>query len=196
MRLLLPLGLLIGAVPAKGQVFMLRLDGDLGKSNTSKLQDKSHSHLSGSFDTGPRQRARLLTGIGNAHFPIATKNPLTQRFFDQGLNQLYSFMYYEAERSFRQAVMLEPDNPMPFWGIAMTNGAKAAECLKLANERRQHTGERERRYIDALGALYSTDPKVDKSKAYRAAMEKIVLDYPNDVEAKLLLAEELWHAVD
>src|ERR1041384_1358514 len=77
---------------SSAQVFGLNLNGqDPSTSNTSKLKDKSHSHYAGSFNSGPRQHAVLLPGQGNAHFPITCKNPLTQKFFDQGLNQLYSF---------------------------------------------------------------------------------------------------------
>src|SRR5689334_5708301 len=52
-------------------------------------QDRSHSHISPAFDQGPRQQARLLTGVGNVHFPITTGNPEAQKFFDQGVNLLY-----------------------------------------------------------------------------------------------------------
>ncbi|HRK22236.1 MAG TPA: hypothetical protein PLX06_10520, partial [Fimbriimonadaceae bacterium] len=107
--------LCLSAALACSQFIRFPQDPSENQSNTSKAKDRSHSHLTSAFNAGPRQQAKLLSGVGNAHFPITTKNPLVQKFFDQGLNQLYSFMYFEAERSFRQCVMLEPDNPMPFW---------------------------------------------------------------------------------
>ncbi len=189
--------LLTAAIPlGTAQVISLR-DQQEPKSNTSQAKDRSHSHLSAAFNTGPRQQAKLLNGIGNAHFPITASNPLVQKFFDQGLNQLYSFMYFEAERSFRQAVMLEPENPMPYWGLALNDESKAADFIKLAVERKYRASDRERRFIEALAAKYDKGGNRDeKGRAYRAALEKIVLDYPDDVEAKLLLGQELWEAVD
>src|SRR5690349_2586220 len=80
--------------------------------------DRGHSAHGAAFDEGPRQQARLETGIGNVHFPITTSKPEAQRFYDQGINQLYSFSYFEAERSFRQAAMLDPDCAMAYWGMA------------------------------------------------------------------------------
>src|ERR1700752_3296004 len=69
----------------------------------------------------PALPAHLMTGQGTeyVHFPITTSNPEAQKFFDQGLAQLHSFWAVEAERSFLQAAALDPDAPMPWWGIAM-----------------------------------------------------------------------------
>ena len=146
------------ALTSTTQAQILRLNLEPPKESTTKdSKDRSHSHLTSAFNTGPRQQAHLIPNIGNAHFPITTQNPLVQKFFDQGLNQLYSFMYFEAERSFRQCVMLEPENPMPFWGLAMNDGGKAAEFLKLANERRYRASAREQRFIDALKILHNKE---------------------------------------
>src|ERR1700736_3853244 len=67
----------------------------------------------------PSLPAKLMTGQGVVHFPITTSNPKAQQFFDQGVAQMHSFWSVEAERSFRQAAELDPDAPMPQWGIAM-----------------------------------------------------------------------------
>src|SRR6266404_3996668 len=67
----------------------------------------------------PSLPAKILPGQGQVHLAITTSNPKAQQFFDQGLAQLHSFWGTEAERSFRQAAELDPDAPMPQWGIAM-----------------------------------------------------------------------------
>ena len=67
----------------------------------------------------PSLPARLLEGQGSISFPIATRSPEAQAFFNQGVAQLHSFWVNEAERSFLQAAQLDPDAPMPWWGIAM-----------------------------------------------------------------------------
>src|ERR1700680_2985948 len=69
--------------------------------------------------TAPALPAKLLTGQGSVHFPITTSSPKAQQFFDQGVAQMHSFWSTEAERSFLQAAELDPDAPMPYWGIAM-----------------------------------------------------------------------------
>src|SRR5574340_356790 len=68
--------------------------------------------------TAPSLPARIMSGQGTVHFPITTTNPEAQRFFDQGVAQMHSFWSVEAERSFRQAAELDPEAPMPYWGIA------------------------------------------------------------------------------
>src|SRR5687768_7330912 len=76
-------------------------------------KDRSHSLHGPAFNSGPRQLARLMPGMGNVHFPITTKSPEAQRYFDQGINLVYSFWWYEAERAFRHAAALDPEAPMP-----------------------------------------------------------------------------------
>src|SRR5690242_1249883 len=67
----------------------------------------------------PMLPAKLMDGQGRVHFGITTSNPQSQAFFDQGVAQMHSFWASEAERSFRQAAELDPEAPMPWWGVAM-----------------------------------------------------------------------------
>ena len=67
----------------------------------------------------PSLPARLLEGQGTVNFPITTRSPEAQAFFNQGVAQLHSFWVNEAERSFLQSAQLDPEAPMPWWGIAM-----------------------------------------------------------------------------
>src|SRR5580692_10489854 len=71
--------------------------------------------------TAPALPAHLMTGQGTEyiHLAITTSNPEAQKFFDQGLAQMHSFWAVESERSFLQAAALDPDAPMPWWGISM-----------------------------------------------------------------------------
>src|SRR5207249_879722 len=69
--------------------------------------------------TAPSLPARIMTGQGRLRFPITTSNPKAQEFFNQGVAQMHSFWATEAERSFLQAAALDPQAPMPQWGIAM-----------------------------------------------------------------------------
>lgn len=71
----------------------------------------------------PSLPARLWPGQGNVHFPISTTSAEAQAFFDQGVAQMHSFWFNEAERSFLQAAQLDPEAPMPWWGVAMVAAA-------------------------------------------------------------------------
>ena len=67
----------------------------------------------------PSLPAKLLDGQGKIDFKITTKSAEAQAFFNQGVAQMHSFWAREAERSFLQAAALDPEAPMPHWGIAM-----------------------------------------------------------------------------
>src|SRR5205807_1885125 len=71
-----------------------------------------HSMHGESFNEGPRQQAYLMGGTGNVHLPVTTQSADAQLFFDQGVGQLHGFWYFEAERSFRQVALLDPDCAM------------------------------------------------------------------------------------
>src|SRR5688572_8840710 len=80
-----------------------------------------HSYHGEAFDEGPRRAAYLMGNTGKVKFPVTTKNPLAQQFFEQGVGQLHGFWYLEAERSFRQVAALDADCAMAYWGMAMAN---------------------------------------------------------------------------
>ncbi|MDX1564361.1 MAG: hypothetical protein R3236_03095, partial [Phycisphaeraceae bacterium] len=73
---------------------------------------EGHSYHGEAFNEGPRQKAYLMGGTGKVHFPISTESKPAQAFFNQGIGQLHGFWYFEAERSFRQVITLDPDCAM------------------------------------------------------------------------------------
>jgi hypothetical protein len=78
-----------------------------------------HQHL----QIGPNEKpVELYPGPGTWTHPIATRSPEAQKYFDQGLTLMYGFNRYEARRSFRKALDLDPSAAMVQWGIAMTLG--------------------------------------------------------------------------
>ena len=68
-----------------------------------------------------------MKGMPKVNFPVTTKKPKCQAFFNQGLGQLHGFWNLEAERSFRQAAVIDPACAMAYWGMARAN---------LGNEKR------------------------------------------------------------
>lgn len=191
---LLPFGL--GFVCALAGLASAQYTGNPGNrryaAKEAAEKDDSHSAMGGAFNLGPRFRVPLRPGVGNVHLAISTANPEAQRYFDQGLNYVYTFEWIEAERSFREAVRLDPQAPMPYWGLALCDSARTKDFLAMAMERRERAGDRERRYLDAFHDL--TSGSGDRSARVERncqAFREIVKAYPDDVEARAFLVWQL-----
>ena len=161
--------------------------------------EPGHSHQGSAFDSGMRQRPWRMSGIGKSHFPITTKIPEVQEWFDQGNSLLHSFWFEEAERSFRWCLKLDPDCAMAYWGLArtglnwFTDGPvdkpefrRYLDFLKEAVRRKGAVTPREGMYIETWEAAYTCDPK-DREITLIKGLQKIVLRFPDDIEAKALL---------
>ena len=70
--------------------------------------------------TGPI--APMLTGLGDHHFEVTTKIERSQYFFDQGFRMTLAFNHSEALRAFKEAIRLDPNNAMAYWGWALVLG--------------------------------------------------------------------------
>lgn len=154
-----------------------------------------HSLHGEAFNEGPRQKPYLMGNTGAVHFAVTTQVPLAQQYFDQGLGQLHGFWYFEAERSFRQVAALDPECAMAYWGMAMANAnndKRAKKFIKKAVDKKAGATPREAAWIDALAAWYDAPDKVERRRKYVQALEAIVHDYPNDIEAKAFLAVQIW----
>jgi peroxiredoxin len=154
---------------------------------------EGHSRLGEAFDEGPRERPSKMQGIGSTTFPITTSHPEVQGWFDQGHTLLHSYWFFEAERTFRWAVKLDPKAPMPYWGLMRSaSGPRAKSFWQEANARKAAGSPRERAYIDAWGQLHDDGVTVpDRRQAFIRALERIVMTWPDDIEAKALLANEV-----
>ena len=159
-----------------------------------------HSTHGEAFDEGPRQRAFLMAGTGNAHLSVSTSKKETQRFFDQGLGQLHGFWYFEAERSFRQASAIDPDCAMPYWGMAsanIENEKRARGFIAEAVKRLKSVSDIERMHIEASAAYYKESKDAKKTKtacrtAYLAALSAIMVRFPDEIETKALTVRYRW----
>jgi len=170
------------------------------KPETKETDDvlAGHSYHGEVFNEGPRRAAYLMGGTGDVHFDVTVKNPEAQKFLDQGLGQLHGFWYLEAERSFRHAANLDPECAMAFWGAAMCNlknDKRAKGFITEANKRIDKASPREKIYIKALEAYINADKKKSKERdeAYTKAIEDLILEYPDDLEAKAFLAVHLYN---
>jgi hypothetical protein len=160
-----------------------------------------HSSHGEAFNEGPRIRGVLIPGTGNVHFAVTTRKAEAQKFFNQGVGQLHGFWYFEAERSFRQAAALDPDCAMAFWGMAMpnlSNTKRAGEFIKKAVTLREKVSRREQLWIDSLSDYFIETKKTPAARrqAKIKALETIVYEFPEDLEAKAFLVFWIWDSKD
>ncbi len=170
--------------------------------------------------TAPALPAHLMTGQGTeyVHFKITTSSPEAQKFFDQGLAQLHSFWANEAERSFLQAASLDPDAPMPWWGIAMiasgdyrprhqlenaatprTAAGRALDAAKKAvalSEAPGKASDLEKLYIASIAARRMPPAGKSADDAYVDGLRAITAKYPKEVEARLFLSLHLMRGFE
>src|SRR5690606_17036552 len=102
-----------------------------------------------------------------------------------------------------------PECAMAYWGMAMANvenETRARDFAHRAWRGREGATDRERRYIEALARFHDADteelaadwtpPKGADDGArrerYVAALEAWIGEYPDDVEAKAFLVNQLW----
>lgn len=153
--------------------------------------------------------ATLIRGLGKLHHPVATKNPLAQKFFTQGLLLIYAFNHEEAARSFQQAAKLDPKLAMAWWGYALAVGPNynettidparmkaAVEAVQQAQTLASNASEIERAYIAALGKRFTLDanPEVKQlGTVYSEAMHEIYQRFPDDLNAATLYADSLMN---
>jgi peroxiredoxin len=178
-------------------LFALLLSAPLLAADDEKAA--GHSLHGEAFNEGPRQQAYLIPGMGNVTFAVTTKVPEAQQFFTQGVAQLHSFYYFESERSFRQAAALDPDLALAYWGMAMANvnnEKRAKEFLARAEKLKDKASPRERLWINFLAEWYKNASGDKRARASIKALETIVSDFPEEVEAKAFLAWACFHFND
>lgn len=144
-----------------------------------------------------------LTGLGNYKIADTSDNAESEYFFDQGFRLWVAFNHSEAMRSFKEAIRLDPDNAMAYWGWALSLGRnlnlpmttnsmeQANYAIGMARSLKNTVSPRHSDYIDALSARYSEDlstPRDVLDEAYAVAMENLMLKYPDDPDAAVLFA--------
>ncbi len=181
-----------------------------------------HSYHGEAFNEGPRRSAVLIPGMAKIEFDTSTESAMAQKFIEQGIAQLHGFWYLEAERSFRQAAKEDPELAIAYWGMAMANVNNPDRARGFIDEamkrRNQGTSRREKLYIEALDRFLpkpkaseddqdeededskteseddEREAKKKRAERYLADLEKILYEYPDDIEAKALIAVQMWMA--
>ncbi len=153
-----------------------------------------------------RAEATLFDNLGTLHHTITTTSERAQQYFDQGLRLVYAFNHEEAIAAFTEAARLDPEAPMPYWGLALSLGpninaamdakdeSRAADAIQKATARLAKATPRERAYVDALATRYSakkSSSRKGRDEAYAKAMRRLVSESPDDVDAAVLFAESM-----
>jgi tetratricopeptide (TPR) repeat protein len=158
-------------------------------------QEHDHSQPAGSIPPEILERPLpLRTGIGASHESVTTISPEAQRYFDQGLSYLHSYVWIEAARSFNQALRLDPNLAMAYLGLSYAySGLGAAAAAKAALEKAEagagNLTELERQRISIRAAQLEAIAKPADSSLrtrYIQASERALSLSPNDVELWLL----------
>ena len=138
-----------------------------------------------------------MEGQGKVDFPVTTAKPEAQAFINQGVAQLHSFYYFEAERSFRQAAQIDPDCPMAYWGMAMANVNNAKRARGSSRRPRRRPRRRSSSRASSSTSTPSTpstrtaaDDKAQQSSSL--GLETIVQEFPDDLDARAWLAMVTW----
>ena len=135
-----------------------------------------------------------LSGLGTHTMDITSDSERVVQFFNQGLMLTYAFNHAEAKRAFQEAIRLDNNCAMAYWGWALVMGPninrpmpanevpEAYEAMQQALALRAGASEKERDLINTLSKRYSENPEErgELDAAYSAAMKKLYEKYPDD----------------
>jgi len=152
-----------------------------------------------------RAAAPLLDGMGPDRGPVASRIPLAQRYFHQGMVLTWGFNPAEAARSFAAAAEIDPGCALCYWGIAWASGpninadmtpddaARVRDALARARPLAARASRRDRELIEALSLRHPAagDATTIDEEAYAARMRALGRKYPNDADMAMLAAEAL-----
>ncbi len=146
-----------------------------------------------------------MTGIGNSHITIKA-TPEAQIWFDQGLTLLHDFWDYESAKAFEQAIRVDPDCAMCYWGLdqaeSMRGGAEEAygrQALDQAVRLEGKASKTDRLYIEAARAQDRSPiphQRIAPGDETVAIYRKLVKKEPHDAEARIFLANALGEGFD
>ncbi len=154
----------------------------------------------------PVSHAPLLDTLGEYHRPVTTASRLAQSYFDQGLRLIYGYYFTEAVASFREAIRLDPNCAMAYWGMALAIGpnpnsryfqapddprGEGRKAIEKAVSLNNGASERERAFIDALVKRYERSDREQRDQAYMVAMRQLFHRYPDDPDAGTFYADSL-----
>jgi len=156
--------------------------------------------------------------LGRYRRQISTDSESALTWFNRGLNWCYGFNQEEAGRCFKQAIEIDPECAMAYWGVAYAAGpfynkpwewygeeeriAAAKTCFQFAQKALQlkdKVSEVEQMLIEALCQKHPADhgeletEMVQWSRDYAIAMRTVYAQFPDDLDVICLTAEALMN---
>ena len=132
----------------------------------------------------------------------ATGAAEAQPAFVRGLLQLHNFEFPDARASFQEALAIDPDFAMAYWGEALTHDhafwnrrdldASRAVLQRLgptrqARAERMQT-QREKDYLATIEILFGEGTQQERDRAYSDALGALHEKYPDDMNAAAFYA--------
>ena len=138
------------------------------------------------------------------HFPNSGARAAQQPFL-HGVALLHNFEYDDARAAFRDAERADSGFAMAYWGEALTFAqllwgldyadSARATLAKLGPTKEQRLARagspRERLYGAAVEALFEKSDLPTRARGYSTGLRALTKAYPNDLEARALLAVSL-----
>jgi tetratricopeptide (TPR) repeat protein len=153
-----------------------------------------------------KTKAPLWAGMDILNYPITTKKPEAQKYFNQGLLLAYAFNHAEAGRSFFESTRIDSTCAMCYWGYAYVLGPnynagmeadnyiRAYNAIQKAIKLSGNTTTKEKALIKAMAERYIENPvryRRPLDSAYMLAMKVVHKQYPGDVDIAAMYAESL-----
>ncbi len=155
------------------------------------------------------ERYPLRSDLAHYGRIVTTENEQAQKYFDQGLVLLYGFHHEAAIKSFQEAVSLDEQVAMGWWGQAFAAGpninnpamdsaaSKAAyDAVLRAASLASHSSPVEQALIGAIAKRYAWPQPEDRKAldiAYAEAMREVWKQFPNDPDDGALFADALMN---
>jgi hypothetical protein len=146
--------------------------------------------------------------LGKVNFPTSC-DAAVQPQFERGVAMLHSFWFTKAGQAFKAIIEQDPGCAVAYWGIAVNllgnslagppparDQQEAAEAVAKGRAIGAKT-QRERDWIDAIGAYYRDYDKLPvdaRLRAYADAMQQMSQRYPDDDEVSVYYALALQAA--
>jgi tetratricopeptide (TPR) repeat protein len=136
----------------------------------------------------------LHDGLGPVHEKVTTSSLEAQKYYDQGLAYLHSYVWIEAARSFNQATRLDPKMAMAYIELSrtysgLTDPKAAREALRQAQTLAPSVSEWEQSRIQLRAQQLEAIDDIDnraKLEAYRKSIDAELAKRPNDIELLLI----------
>jgi tetratricopeptide (TPR) repeat protein len=151
--------------------------------------------------------AIIVPGGGTYSRATSLDSEAAQQFYDQGLRMAWGFYFPESIASYQEASRLEPDNPMPYFGLAHAAGPNpnsryqglpddpqgaGLAAIRKALELINNGSQVEREMINGLFVLYNKDAIPDNRErdfAFLDAMRNLHAKFPDDADIGAMFAE-------